>query len=168
MTQEDRREHMRRIRKLVSSESCRQNGKKGYAATVKSKGPYFAMEKLQQYRRDHPSNLEQRAVALLAELGYAESDYEREHIIQGEDFCMLVDFAWPEQKVCIEVNGELHERFKHKKRRDEAKAVFLRAAGWSMITLDQHSFHAPDLPYTTELLVRMLPCPALATTPSSS
>lgn len=127
-------EHMRRIRRNVSSESCAQNGRKGYRATVAKYGRFFAIEKLQKYRLDHPSKLEQALIDLLREMDAPA--YEREFLIQADDVMLLVDFAWPGRRLAVEVNGELHEKFEHKRKRDWAKAAVLEAEGWRLLILN--------------------------------
>ena len=41
-----------------------------------------------------------------------------------------LDFAWPEKKVCIEIDGEQHERFQEQKDRDVEKDKLLKEEGW--------------------------------------
>lgn len=41
-----------------------------------------------------------------------------------------LDFAWPEKKVCIEIDGEQHERFQEQKERDIEKDKLLKEEGW--------------------------------------
>ena len=41
-----------------------------------------------------------------------------------------LDFAWPEKKICIEIDGEQHERFQEQKNRDIKKDRLLKEDGW--------------------------------------
>lgn len=41
-----------------------------------------------------------------------------------------LDFAWPEKKICIEIDGEQHEKFQEQKQRDIEKDKLLKEEGW--------------------------------------
>lgn len=41
-----------------------------------------------------------------------------------------LDFAWPNEKICIEIDGEQHERFQEQKKRDIEKDRLLKEEGW--------------------------------------
>lgn len=41
-----------------------------------------------------------------------------------------LDFAWPNEKICIEIDGEQHERFQEQKNRDVEKDKLLKEEGW--------------------------------------
>ena len=41
-----------------------------------------------------------------------------------------LDFAWPDRKICIEIDGEQHERFQEQKNRDIEKDKLLKEEGW--------------------------------------
>lgn len=41
-----------------------------------------------------------------------------------------LDFAWPDKKFCIEIDGEQHERFQEQKERDFEKDKLLKEEGW--------------------------------------
>lgn len=41
-----------------------------------------------------------------------------------------LDFAWPDKKFCIEIDGEQHERFQEQKNRDIEKDRLLEEKGW--------------------------------------
>lgn len=41
-----------------------------------------------------------------------------------------LDFAWPDKKICIEIDGEQHERFQEQKDRDIEKDKLLKEEGW--------------------------------------
>ena len=43
----------------------------------------------------------------------------------------FLDFAWPEKKFCIEIDGEQHERFQEQKERDIKKDILLKEEGWT-------------------------------------
>ena len=47
-----------------------------------------------------------------------------------------LDFAWTEKKLCIEIDGEQHKRFKEYRERDERKDEALRDAGWKILRIE--------------------------------
>lgn len=56
---------------------------------------------------------------------------------KGKDYTMelpfhrfSLDFAWPNKKICIEIDGEQHERFQEQKSRDIEKDKLLKEEGW--------------------------------------
>lgn len=46
-----------------------------------------------------------------------------------------LDFAWPEQRLCIEVDGDQHERFEDYKARDIEKDKLLKENDWQVIRI---------------------------------
>lgn len=46
-----------------------------------------------------------------------------------------LDFAWPEKKLCIEIDGEQHERFEEYKLRDMSKDKLLKENGWKVFRI---------------------------------
>ena len=46
-----------------------------------------------------------------------------------------LDFAWPDQKLCIEIDGEQHERFEEYKLRDIEKDKLLKENDWQVIRI---------------------------------
>lgn len=42
-----------------------------------------------------------------------------------------LDFAWPDKKLCIEIDGEQHEKFQEQKQRDIEKDQLLKEEGWT-------------------------------------
>ena len=46
-----------------------------------------------------------------------------------------LDFAWPEKKLCIEIDGEQHDRFEEYKLRDISKDKLLKENGWKVIRI---------------------------------
>lgn len=45
----------------------------------------------------------------------------------------FLDFAWPEKKFCIEIDGEQHQRFENRKINDQEKDRLLKEEGWTEI-----------------------------------
>lgn len=41
-----------------------------------------------------------------------------------------LDFAWPDKKLCIEIDGDQHKRFQEQKERDIEKDRLLKEEGW--------------------------------------
>ena len=66
------------------------------------------------------------------ELGLIENkDYETEYYFHKQ----FLDFAFPERKLCIEVDGEQHERFEDRKLMDTKKEENLKAEHWKLLRL---------------------------------
>lgn len=51
-----------------------------------------------------------------------------------------IDFAWPQKKLAIEIDGEQHERFKEYKERDVKKDKYLSENGWKVIRINWNKF----------------------------
>jgi len=124
-------------------------GKKGYRAAVEKCGEEAISGKLQEWRRKHPTNLE-RIVAgwLLVPSnpsimpsprgeGMPERHYKVE--TQSGDVYYL-DFAWPAERVFIEVDGQYWHNESGRARGPEWDAkrdTDLAAEGWRGIRLSQ-------------------------------
>lgn len=66
------------------------------------------------------------------ELGLIEDkDYKTEYFFHKQ----FLDFAWPERKLCIEVDGQQHERFAERKLNDAKKDENLKAENWKLLRL---------------------------------
>lgn len=46
-----------------------------------------------------------------------------------------LDFAWPELKICIEIDGDQHQRFEEYKQRDLEKDKLLKQEGWTELRI---------------------------------
>lgn len=46
-----------------------------------------------------------------------------------------LDFSWPHKKLCIEIDGDQHERFNEYKERDIKKDDFLITNGWKILRI---------------------------------
>ena len=67
---------------------------------------------------------------LSQELGLIENkDYETEYYFHRQ----FLDFAWPDKKLCIEIDGEQHERFQDRKLSDLRKDKNLRDENWKLL-----------------------------------
>ena len=55
-----------------------------------------------------------------------DKDYKMEYPF----YRFSLDFAWPEEKLCIEIDGEQHEKFQEQKDRDLEKDKLLKKEGW--------------------------------------
>lgn len=53
-------------------------------------------------------------------------DYQREYPFHKYS----IDFAWPDRKICVEIDGEQHQRFQEQKFRDLQKDFYLKDEGW--------------------------------------
>jgi len=58
-------------------------------------------------------------------------DYETEKYFYGQ----FLDFAWNEQKKCIEIDGDQHERFPERKLKDKEKEKNLEQDGWKLLRI---------------------------------
>lgn len=58
-----------------------------------------------------------------------------------------LDFAWPHKKLCIEIDGEQHQRFADYKARDERKDAALKEAGWKILRLIWRDVYAEPKKY---------------------
>lgn len=66
------------------------------------------------------------------ELGFIEDkDYKTEYFFHKQ----FLDFAWPERKLCIEIDGQQHERFVERKLNDAKKDENLKAENWKLLRL---------------------------------
>lgn len=53
-------------------------------------------------------------------------DYQREFSFHR----FSLDFAWPDKKFCVEIDGEQHQKFQEQKQRDIEKDKLLKEEGW--------------------------------------
>ena len=52
-----------------------------------------------------------------------------------------LDFAWPEKKKVIEIDGDQHQRFEEYRVRDAAKDAALKKAGWQILRIVWKDFY---------------------------
>lgn len=74
-----------------------------------------------------------------------ENEFENKNYIREYPFSKYsLDFAWPEIKKCIEIDGEQHERFEEYKQRDIVKDELLQSNGWNVLRISwSKCFHNP-------------------------
>lgn len=60
-----------------------------------------------------------------------DKDYKTEYFFHKQ----FLDFAWPERKLCIEVDGQQHERFPERKLNDAKKDKNLKAENWKLLRI---------------------------------
>lgn len=53
-----------------------------------------------------------------------------------------LDFAWIDKKLCIELDGEQHQRFEEYKERDRSKDAFLEKEGWKVLRMPWKDVYA--------------------------
>lgn len=58
-----------------------------------------------------------------------------------------LDFAWPEKKLCIEIDGEQHDRFEEYKKRDLLKDELLTKNGWQVVRIKWKDCYANPKQY---------------------
>ena len=92
-----------------------------------------------EYRRNHPTEIERRMIAVLEGLGWIENrDYKREKIIAG----WWCDFVLESRRAIIEVNGAVwHSNGFHGEdriARDARKREDLRVYGWRLLEISDN------------------------------
>lgn len=65
-----------------------------------------------------------------------ENEFSNKNYIREFPFYRyFLDFAWPDLKICIEIDGEQHERFEEYKERDIKKDELLKQEGWKELRI---------------------------------
>lgn len=65
-----------------------------------------------------------------------ENEFSNKNYIREFPFYRYsLDFAWPDLKICIEIDGEQHERFEEYKERDIKKDELLKQEGWKELRI---------------------------------
>jgi very-short-patch-repair endonuclease len=62
---------------------------------------------------------------------FEDTNYLREYALDRYS----LDFAWPHKKLCIEIDGEQHQRFDAYRARDVQKDATLKKSGWKVLRL---------------------------------
>ena len=66
-----------------------------------------------------------------------ENEFDNKNYIREYPFFKYsLDFAWPELKICIEIDGEQHQRFDDYKERDKQKDLLLKQNGWKELRIN--------------------------------
>jgi len=107
------REHQRKARRSVSSESCARNGRLGARATIAKHGFERFFESWRKWKLAHPSKPEQNIIAILDDFGLA---YEREWRL--EPSYLTLDFYFESQRKGIEFHGRIHGQLKQEQREE--------------------------------------------------
>lgn len=140
----------------VSHEALVASGRKGYAVTTQRHGSQFAADKLAEYRRKNPTNLERILIAWLDDLGVC---YRREYAVDGCYF----DFYLPDHTLLIEVDGDAwHGRTVHgedRVSRDTWKTHTAAWAGYQLLRFSETSLTTGDA--LNALLAVVEPTPAV-------
>lgn len=72
---------------------------------------------------------------------FVDKNYKREYPIEKYS----LDFAWPEKQLCIEIDGEQHQRFKEYRERDIRKDKCINEHGWNVLRIPwKNLFHEPS------------------------
>ena len=124
------KQHQKKARAAVSSESCARNGAKGAAATMTKYGYETLFQASRRKRLLNPSKPELLMIGLLARLDLKPNrDYDREWRI-GTSF-YTVDFYFKAHLKVIEVKGRIHQVFEQDERakREERKKALLDEMG---------------------------------------
>lgn len=91
---------------------------------------------------NEPSYPEQFFMQVIAN-EFEDKAYVREHSFGR----FSLDFAWPHKRLCIEIDGEQHQRFADYKARDERKDAALKEAGWKVLRLIWRDVYADPKKY---------------------
>jgi len=114
---------------------------------------------LAHWRLTHPTIAEQQMVAALAAAGERYGvDYEREFKIAPS---LHVDFAWPEDRVIVEMYGGIHSRefFSRGGAResDDARRIGrIEALGWEVLVIDYRALSQERWAATVERVAAFL------------
>lgn len=116
-------------------------GRRGYETSVGKYGPVGWLERSAKTRRDRPSNLERHVAHILNSMGVA---YNQEHIaLTDSQQPLVVDFAIIGSRKVVEVHGRCHTEPglnggdpRGREKRDEARFIRLRAAGYEVCVID--------------------------------
>lgn len=77
---------------------------------------------------NQPSYPEQWFMKVLKnEFGF---EKDKDYKMEFPFYRFSLDFAWPDKKICIEIDGEQHERFQEQKERDIEKDRLLKKEDW--------------------------------------
>jgi very-short-patch-repair endonuclease len=131
------REHQRRARRAVSSESCARNGSKGAKVTLARYGADSLFNHWRRWKLNHSSLNELVMIGILARLGIVA---DREWRL-GETL-LSVDFYLPQFDCAIEIHGSIHHKFEEEKRRrrDQRKRQWLADAGINCLWINYLEF----------------------------
>lgn len=140
------------VRSKVSSESCRANGKKGFAKLVELGKEDIAREKAADWRFEHLSDLEKIVIDILTRHNLPVDRQHRE-VKVGKYY---VDFKYGDY--VIEVNDDTwHSNDFHGDDRighDQGKYAFLRSEGLTIIILSEKVVRSGEV---VELLEDLAP-----------
>lgn len=96
----------------------------------------YGLSLLAERQRRRPSSCE-RAVHRLLEDELGERSYQTQVEVRDAHGPMLLDIAWPELRLAIEVYGPVHERLRSadEQRREAARLERLDRLGWHVVVL---------------------------------
>lgn len=110
--------------------------KRGFAATADKHGASRATEKAREYRLAHPSEPERWAMAVLGQAQL--NHFSREYPVLDGNYS--VDFAWPDARRAIEIDGHPSRadatEETRRAERQALKAQQLTADGWQLLVID--------------------------------
>jgi very-short-patch-repair endonuclease len=120
------REHQRKARRSVSSESCARNGRLGARATIQKHGFAKFFESWRKWKLAHPSKPEKVIISILDDLNLA---FDREWRLQPS--FLTLDFYFESRRKGIEFHGRIHGQLKQEQREenDAKKRELLAQAG---------------------------------------
>ena len=92
---------------------------------------------------DGTTPIEGRWTRILRAAGLPEPVRQHQVVLDGQVY--VLDFAWPNHKACLEVNGFAFHRTREAFDRDHDKVVALQAAGWNVVAATAKTPPAPVL-----------------------
>lgn len=111
-------------------------GKAGYQAAGARHGWEKVIERARLWRIEHPSEPERWAIGVLAEAGI--NHYQREYPVLDGSYS--VDFAWPDSRRAIEIDGHPSRASADEQVRRQERTAHKRneltADGWAMLWID--------------------------------
>jgi very-short-patch-repair endonuclease len=94
--------------------------------------------------------LEVRWYRLLRDAGVPEPVSQYQVVVDGSVF--VLDFAWPEERVALEVDGFVAHRTRAAFDRDRAKVIALKSAGWEVVAVSAKTPPDPVLALLRRLI----------------
>ena len=88
-----------------------------------------------------------------------DSEFEDKNYVREYPFdTFSLDFAWVEKKLCIEIDGDQHQRFQEYKDRDERKNKALHENGWKILRISWKDM-CKETKHWIEIAKQFIHCP---------
>ncbi len=149
--------YQRYVQSFRTHQSLSEAGRKGYDVTLARYGPDVVLDRVADWRRDHPSREEERLHTVLAYIGV--DPYKTEYRVAP--LRVWADVAWPERGQIIEVYGGVHfgplfdpegTIAAHDRERKER----IEAQGWEVLVVTDEDLRRENLPGTIAVIREFL------------